>query len=219
MAAFRKVADLPQVIPVFPLDGALLLPGGELPLQIFEPRYLNMVDDVMGAERIIGMIQTRPGGDRERPALADVGCVGKITSFAETSDGRYLITLTGVCRFAAGEELAVRLPYRQVRANYSAFEGDLDAEGEVAPEAARDRFSRALKRYLNRRELDLDWEMAGAAPLGALVNSLAMGLPFDPLEKQALLQAPNLAARFDALVTLLEIDSAEDGDDEKPLVQ
>src|SRR3954447_656423 len=98
MAPFVRVGDLPQVIPVFPLDGALLLPGGELPLQIFEPRYLNMVDDVMGGDPIIGMIQTLPGADGERPSLAAVGCAGRITSFAETSDGRYLITLTGLCR-------------------------------------------------------------------------------------------------------------------------
>src|SRR6476619_6155024 len=105
MAPYRQLSDLPQLIPVFPLDGALLLPGGELPLQIFEPRYLHMVDDVMGGDRVIGMIQTRSGGDRERPALSDIGCLGRITSYAETSDGRYLITLTGVCRFRAGEEL------------------------------------------------------------------------------------------------------------------
>jgi len=221
MAGFRRAADLPQVIPVFPLDGALLLPGGDLPLQIFEPRYLNMVDDVMGGDRIIGMIQTRPGGDRARPLLAAVGCVGRITSFAETSDGRYLITLTGVCRFEPGEELAMRLPYRQVRADYEAFAGDLSTEERPpAPAAARDRFARALKRYLNRRELDIDWETAHAAPLEALVNSLAMGLPFEPQEKQALLQAPDLDGRFDVLTTLLEIDSAaDDGDDETHSLQ
>jgi Lon protease-like protein len=220
MAGYRRGADLPQVIPVFPLDGALLLPGGELPLQIFEPRYLNMVDDVMGADRIIGMIQTRPGGDRARPPLAEVGCAGKITSFAETSDGRYLITLTGLCRFQAGEELNLRLPYRQVRADYSRFESDLaEDEASTAPAAERERFARALKRYLNRRELDIDWETASAAPLEALVNSLAMGLPFDAQEKQALLQAPDLAGRFDVLTVLLEIDSAEDGDDENHSVQ
>jgi len=215
MAAYRRTADLPQVIPVFPLDGALLLPGGELPLQIFEPRYLNMVDDVMGGDRIIGMIQTRPGGDRSRPRLAAIGCTGRITSFAETSDGRYLITLTGLCRFEAGEELTMTLPYRQLRARYEPFEGDLAEDEKTAPPpVARERFARALKRYLNRRELDIDWETASSAPLEALVNSLAMGLPFDPLEKQALLQAPDLAGRFDVLTTLLEIDSAEDGDDD-----
>jgi len=220
MPGFRKVVDLPQMIPVFPLDGALLLPRGELPLQIFEPRYLNMVDDVMGGDRMIGMIQTRPGGDPQRPALAEVGCVGKITSFAETADGRYLITLTGVCRFAPGEELVLKLPYRQVRARYDAYECDLgpDDDALAAPDA-RERFSRALKRYLNRRELDLDWETAKAAPLAALVNSLAMGLPFDPQEKQALLQAPDLAARFDTLTVLLEIDAAEGADDESPPLQ
>jgi Lon protease-like protein len=220
MAAYRRAAELPQVIPIFPLDGALLLPGGELPLQIFEPRYLNMVDDVMGGDRIIGMIQTRPGGDRTRPRLAAVGCVGRVTSFAETSDGRYLITLTGVCRFEPGEELAMRLPYRQVRANYEAFAGDLSTEEKPpAPQDARDRFARALKRYLNRRELDIDWETASAAPLEALVNSLAMGLPFDPQEKQALLVAADPARRFETLSTLLEIDALEDSDDDSHSMQ
>jgi Lon protease-like protein len=220
MAGFRRTADLPQVIPVFPLDGALLLPGGELPLQIFEPRYLNMLDDVMGGDRIIGMIQTRPGGDRARPSFAAVGCAGRVTSFAETSDGRYLITLTGLCRFEPVEELAVLLPYRQVRADYRRFEGDLaEEEQAMATPPARERFARALKRYLNRRDLDIDWETANVAPLEALVNSLAMGLPFDPQEKQALLQAPELSDRFEVLTTLLEIDCAGDGDDESRSVQ
>lgn len=214
MAPYRRTADLPQMIPVFPLDGALLLPGGDLPLQIFEPRYLNMIDDVMAGDRIIGMIQTRQGGDRERPKLSDVGCAGRVTSYAETSDGRYLITLTGVCRFDAGAELSIPTPYRQLRARYDRFEADL-SEGEAAqaPAAARSRFAKALKRYLNRRELDIDWETAQSAPLEALVNSLAMGLPFEPAEKQALLEAPDLAGRFETLSTLLEIDG-EDGDDE-----
>jgi Lon protease-like protein len=166
------------------------------------------------------MIQTRPGGDRARPRLAAVGCAGRITSFAETSDGRYLITLTGLCRFEPGEELARRMPYRQVKVAYAAFEGDLsDDEKAAAPADARDRFAHALKRYLNRRDLDIDWETASGAPLEALVNSLAMGLPFEPLEKQALLQAPGLADRFDVLTTLLEIDSGDDGDDESHSVQ
>ena len=215
MPAYRRTADLPQMIPVFPLDGALLLPGGDLPLQIFEPRYLNMIDDVMAGDRIIGMIQTRAGGDRERPMLTDVGCVGRVTSYAETSDGRYLVTLTGVCRFDAGEELFAHTPYRQLRARYDRFEADLaEDEAAQAPKAARERFAGALKRYLNRRELDIDWETAQSAPLEALVNSLAMGLPFEPAEKQALLEAPDLAGRFETLSTLLEIDGVDDGDDE-----
>jgi Lon protease-like protein len=215
MPGYRRTADLPQMIPVFPLDGALLLPSGDLPLQIFEPRYLNMIDDVMAGDRIIGMIQTRAGGDRERPKLADVGCAGRITSYAETSDGRYLITLTGVCRFDAGAELSLPTPYRQLRARYDRFEADLAQDAAAqAPQAARARFAKALKRYLNRRELDIDWETAQTAPLEALVNSLAMGLPFEPAEKQALLEAASLSDRFETLSTLLEIDGVEDGDDE-----
>ncbi len=214
MTPYRRIVDLPQMIPVFPVDGAMLLPGGDLPLQVFEPRYLNMIDDAMAGDRIIGMIQTRQGGDRERPKLSDVGCAGRITSYAETSDGRYLITLTGVCRFDAGAELTIPTPYRQLRARYDRFEGDLADDGAaLAPESARNRFAKALKRYLNRRELDIDWETAHTAPLEALVNSLAMGLPFEPAEKQALLEAPDLAARFETLSTLLEIDG-EDDDDE-----
>jgi Lon protease-like protein len=215
MPAYRRTADLPQMIPIFPLDGALLLPGGDLPLQIFEPRYLNMIDDVMAGDRIVGMIQTRQGGDRMRPKLSDVGCAGRVTSYAETSDGRYLITLTGVCRFDAGDELIIPTPYRQIRARYERFEADLsEAPQTQAPEAARSRFARALKRYLNRRELDIDWETAHSAPLEALVTSLAMGLPFEPAEKQALLEAPTLSGRFETLSTLLEIDGVDDGDDD-----
>ena len=220
MSAYRRTADLPQLIPVFPLDGAMLLPGGDLPLQIFEPRYLNMIDDVMAGDRIVGMIQSRSGGDRERPKLAEVGCAGRVTSYAETSDGRYLITLTGVCRFEAGEELFAHTPYRQLRARYDRFEADLKDQSEAqAPEAARARFARALKRYLNRRELDIDWETAHSAPLEALVTSLAMGLPFEPAEKQALLEAPTLSGRFETLSTLLEIDGVDDGDDEGRALQ
>ena len=219
MAPYRQTADLPQLIPVFPLDGALLLPGGELPLQIFEPRYLNMIDDVMAGDRVIGMIQTRQGGDRARPKLAEVGCVGRITSYNETSDGRYLITLTGVCRFEAGEELDLRLPYRQLRARYARFGGDLGQDEDLeAPAPARARFARALKRYLNLRQLDIDWESAQEAPLEALVNSLCMGLPFEPAEKQAFLETPDLAGRFEILTTLLEID-AGDPDDEPSRLQ
>lgn len=218
MAPYRTLAELPQLIPVFPLDGALLLPGGELPLQIFEPRYLNMVDDAMAGDRVIGMVQTR-GGSRARPKLADVGCLGRITSYAETSDGRYLITLTGLCRFDTGEELDLRMPYRQVRAKYDRFSDDLGRDEDAeAGEAARARFATALKRYLNRRELDIDWETANDAPLEALVNSLCMGLPFEPAEKQAFLEAPDLAGRFEVLTTLLEID-ASDPDDEHHSLQ
>ena len=217
--AYRKAADLPQVIPVFPLDAVLLLPHGQLPLNIFEPRYLNMVDDAMGAERMIGMIQTRSGGDRDRPRLAAIGCLGRITRFAETSDGRYLITLTGVCRFAVGPELPLRSPYRQIRADYAPFEADLR---DAADDDGFDRmlFLHALKAYLERRSLDVDWEAAKTAPSEALVNSLAMLLPFEAAEKQALLEAMTLAERREALIALMEIDAAgRSGDDDPQQLQ
>ncbi|MES2033991.1 MAG: LON peptidase substrate-binding domain-containing protein [Pseudomonadota bacterium] len=213
---YRKAADLPQAIPVFPLDGALLLPGGQLPLNIFEPRYLNMVDDAMSGDRLIGMVQTRPG-DPERPPLAPVGCLGRVTSFAETPDGRYLITLTGLCRFQLGDELPVRTPYRQVLARFDAFEADLSEE-TTSSGLDRDKFLAALGRYLDHRGLGIEWETAENAPVDALVNSLAMGLPFDAAEKQALLEAITIEERAAALTALLEIDAAG-GDDEGGAIQ
>ena len=136
-ASYIRAADLPQVIPVFPLDGVLLLPRGSLPLNIFEPRYLNMIDDAMAGDRIIGMVQLGAGGDPTRPGLAKVGCAGRITSYAETSDGRYIITLTGICRFRLGAELPVQSPYRQVRADFSTFEDDLKPGGGILPRPGR----------------------------------------------------------------------------------
>ena len=217
--SYVHAEDLPRVVPVFPLDGVLLLPRGGLPLNIFEPRYLNMLDDAMAGDRLIGMVQTRPGGDRERPALAPVGCVGRVTAFAETPDGRYLITLTGVCRFLVGEELPASTPYRQVKAGFAPFEDDLyPADDDEDLGFGRARLVAALRAYLNRRALDVNWDAAKDAPSEALVNSLAMALPFDPAEKQALLEAPTLAERETTLVALLEIDAAGD-DDEPPRMQ
>ena len=216
-AVFRRASDLPQVIPVFPLDGALLLPTGDLPLQIFEPRYLNMVDDAMAGDRIIGMIQPT-GPSLDAPALSAVGCAGRITSFAETSDGRYLITLTGVCRFAVATEMQVRTPYRQARVDFLPYEADLRAP-DPAEDFDREPFLSALAPYLAGRGMDIDWDTARAAPQEALVNSLAMALPFDPPEKQALLEAETLDARAEALTALRRIDAASDGDDDGPAMQ
>ena len=217
-ASYVKAVDLPQVIPVFPLDGALLLPRGSLPLNIFEPRYLNMVDDAMAGERIIGMIQTRPGGDKTRPLLAAVGCAGRITSFAETSDGRYLITLTGVARFDAGQELPGQTPYRQLKAGFAPYEADLQPADD-AWTFDRDRLLVALRAYLHQRSMDVDWSTASEAPGEALINSLAMALPFEPQEKQALLEADDLADRTRVLTALLEIDTAMGDGDEPPAMQ
>ncbi|CAN5313910.1 LON peptidase substrate-binding domain-containing protein [soil metagenome] len=215
-SGYRKISDLPAVIPVFPLDGAMLLPHGSLPLNIFEPRYLNMIDDALAAERIIGMVQTVAGGSRERPKLAEVGCAGRITSFAETSDGRYLITLSGLIRFGTGQELLTPTPYRQVRADYGPYAPDLAPMGE---DTGFDRlhFLAALKAYLDHRAMEIDWDSAKDAPCEALVNSLSMALPFEAAEKQALLEAATPAERRMALIALMEIDAA--GDDEPSAMQ
>jgi uncharacterized protein len=224
MASYRRASDLPQLIPVFPLDGALLLPRGQLPLNIFEPRYLNMIDDAMAGERIIGMIQTRQGGTRERPALCAVGCAGRITSYAETSDGRYLITLTGVSRFAVETELGGQSPYRQVRPDFARFEADLTTEDDQRLEPSRRSLSAALKAYLECRGLEIDWKQAGDAPMEALINSLSMALPFEVAEKQALLEADDVEARCSALVALLQMGAAahhgrDDEEDSDPPIQ
>lgn len=208
---YIRTDDLPQVIQVFPLSGVILLPRGQLPLNIFEPRYLNMVDDAMGGDRMIGMVQPA-GGPAQLPSLAPIGCAGRITSFSETSDGRYLITLTGICRFRILTELPSQAPYRQVRVDHGPFADDL------TPPPAGDTTERgplldALRAYLEARGLDIDWDMAESAPTEALINSLSMALPFDPAEKQALLEAQDLTDRTRVLHTLMRIDAAGDGDD------
>ncbi len=215
---YVRAADLPQVIPVFPLDGVLLLPRGQLPLNIFEPRYLNMVDDAMAGDRIIGMIQPA-GGPRRLPSLSPVGCAGRITSFAETSDGRYLITLTGCSRFRVQGELPVQTPYRQVRAQFAPFESDLTAPPAGEGGLDRENLLEALKAYLETRGLDIDWETAETAPPEALVNSLAMALPFEPPEKQALLEAPDLDDRATVLTALMRIGAAGDSEGEAGSMQ
>ena len=216
----RKAADLPAVIPVFPLDEALLLPHGQLPLNIFEPRYLNMVDDALSGERMIGMIHTAPGAAARGPNLVHVGCLGRLTSFTETVDERYLITLVGLCRFEVVEELAVTTPYRQVRAAYAPFEADLRPAGDDDG-FDRLRFLAALKAYLDHRGLAMeDWEAPKTAPAESLINGLAMMLPFDAAEKQALLEAASLSERREALIALMEIDAAVDPrEDEPPSLQ
>jgi uncharacterized protein len=206
---------LPDVIPVFPLDGAVLLPGAVLPLRIFEPRYLNMIDDAMAGERVIGMVQTEDGMSGTKPRLARVGCLGRITSYSETGEGDYLIALTGIIRFQALEELPQKTPYRQVRAGYRTFEADLD--DDETEEFDRTYFLELLRRYLDRKGLGVDWDVVAAAPGPALVNSLAMALPFEPAEKQALLEARDLDVRRDALEILLAIDAAEDDDAPPPI--
>jgi Lon protease-like protein len=209
--------DLAQVIAVFPLPGALLLPRGQMPLNIFEPRYLAMVDDSMRSEhRLIGMIQpdTAHPGPEERPNLYKVGCVGRITQLAESGDGRYLIQLTGIARFRVEEELRVTTPYRQCRVTYAAFLDDFTPrKGEEAVD--RTSLLQALSEFLKANDLKADWDGIEKAPNEALVNALAMMSPYGSAEKQALLEAPDLKTRAEILVAVTEIELAKKttGDD------
>ena len=212
-ARYRTEKDLPDAVPVFPLEGALLLPGGRMPLNIFEPRYLEMVDHVLGHARLIGMVQPRLDGavraDGE-PLLSEVGCLGRLTSFAETGDGRCLISLQGVCRFRVASEITVKSPFRQCR--ITPFIADLDPEAG-ASEVDRTALLKAFRAYLKANDLDADWESVSRAENATLVNALAMMAPYGPAEKQALLEAPDLKSRAETLIAITEIELARDGDD------
>ena len=210
--AYRGPEAVPDVIPVFPLPGALLLPRGQMPLNIFEPRYLAMIDDALrSGDRLIGMIQpdpTHPGADPDKPHLFQVGCAGRMTQFAESGDGRYLIQLTGVARFRIAEELSVTTPYRQCRVTYQPFVDDFTPRmGE--DEVDRKALLRALTSFLKANNLKADWEGIENAPNEALVNALAMMSPYDAAEKQAMLEAPDLKARAEILVAVTEIELAK----------
>src|SRR5262245_44344319 len=211
---YRTTGDLPAVIPVFPLSGALLLPRTRLPLNIFEPRYLAMVDSAIGSYRIIGMIQPKVPGEEEdshkKPALTSVGCAGRIVEYSETDDGRYLITLLGVARFRVAGERDSQAAFRQVAADYSDFAADLKLEPEEVAESAvsRGKLVSALKPYLAEHAMQTDWKSIEEAPAETLVNALSMLCPFDAREKQALLEAPGVKERSEALIALLEIANA-----------
>jgi uncharacterized protein len=210
--AYRGPEAVPDVIPVFPLPGALLLPRGQMPLNIFEPRYLAMIDDALrSGNRLIGMIQpdpTHPGADPDKPHLFQVGCVGRMTQFAESGDGRYLIQLTGVARFRIEEELSVTTPYRQCKVTYQPFVDDFTPRmGE--DEVDRKALLRALTSFLKANNLKADWEGIENAPNEALVNALAMMSPYDAAEKQAMLEAPDLKTRAEILVAVTEIELAK----------
>jgi Lon protease-like protein len=208
---YRGSADLPGVIPVFPLAGALLLPRGQLPLNIFEPRYLAMVDDSLrDGHRLIGMIQPDPAhpGAEGKPNLFRVGCVGRITQLGETGDGRYLMQLTGVARFRVREELAVATAYRQCRVDYSPFANDFVArKGEE--QVDRKALLEALQAFLKANNLKTDWQGIESAPNEALVNALAMMSPYGAAEKQALLEAPDLKSRAEILIAVTEMELAK----------
>lgn len=196
-------ADLPDVLPVFPLPGALLLPRSRLPLHLFEPRYLQMLEDTLKTrERLIGMIQPCPSPERGC-GLHKIGCAGRVTQFSETEDGRYLITLTGISRFRILSEIEGFTPYRRFRPSWTGFDRDL---GKTEKDAGFDRraFMGLLQRFFSTQDLSTDWNTLNEADDELLVNSLSMLLDFNAEDKQALLEAPSLSTRRETLVTLIE---------------
>ncbi len=208
-----KPADLPDVIALFPLPGALLLPRARLPLHIFEPRYLTMLDDVLKSrDRLIGMIQPRPAPEGQR-RLSAVGCAGRVTGFTETEDHRYMIVLTGISRFHLGDEVAGFTPYLRAAIRWEGFKRDL-GPAEKDELFDRDRFLSTLHRYLTRRQLAADWDTLKDAEDEILVNSLSMLCPLDPQDRQALLEAPTLTARREILQVLMDFALRSDGEEQ-----
>ncbi|WP_120501886.1 LON peptidase substrate-binding domain-containing protein [Roseovarius sp. EL26] len=207
-------ADLPEILPLFPLPGALLLPRSRLPLHLFEPRYLAMLDDVLKIPgRLIGMIQPNEVPGRVGTGLQCIGCAGRVTQFSETEDGRYMITLSGISRFRIEDEVEGFTPYRRARVSWAGFERDMGPQ-DADTLFNRGAFMDLLARYFEARELQTDWETLKDADDELLVNSLSMLLGFEPEDKQALLEAPSLSTRRETLVTLIEYALRSGGETE-----
>ncbi len=205
-------SDFPDIIPVFPLPGALLLPRSRLPLHIFEPRYLAMIEDVLKTpHRLIGMIQ--PRGKKVSDRMQAIGCAGRVTQFSETEDGRYMVTLSGVSRYRIVAEVDGFTPYRRFETSWAGFEGDL-AKSEKDPGFRRQTFFKLLERYFENRGLSTDWETLKDADDELLINSLSMLLEFESEDKQALLEAPSLMTRRETLITLIEYSMRGGNSDE-----
>ena len=217
---YHDLSELPTLIPLFPLAGALLLPRGQMPLNIFEPRYLALIDDAFrSGQRLIGMIQPdiNHGEQDDHSPLFQVGALGRITQIAETGDGRYLIELTGICRFRTIEEVTAATPYRRFHVTYEPFKSDLVARtGEERVD--REELLRVLSAFLKANNLKADWDGIEKAPNEALVNALAMMSPFGVAEKQALLEAPDLKTRAEVLIAVTEMELAKNNaPDDTPL--
>ena len=212
-----SLGDLPTTIPIFPLTGVLLLPRGILPLNIFEPRYLNLVQDALTADRMIGMIQPRAKAEGgEEPPVYRCGCAGRITIFEETDDGRFLISLRGVARFNRIGEVPTTRGYRRSRVDWSPYEADLTPPADKDKAIDRNALFRSLKVYFKNQDIEASWTALKETPDERLINSLAMICPFAPSEKQALLEAPDLCERTKVLTTLVEmavLDTSGNGDE------
>ncbi|NKB53120.1 MAG: ATP-dependent protease [Rhizobiaceae bacterium] len=218
-AVYSQISDLPDSVPLFPLSGALLLPAANMPLNIFEPRYLAMIEDAMDSHRMIGMIQPQfdQPDDEADPALCDVGCVGRITAFQETGDGRLVVNLAGVCRFRILEETAGVNGYRV--AKIGGFMDDLEEDIEAAKAVDRDGLLRTFKQFLEANDMEADWDGVSEAGTETLVNTLSMMSPYGPAEKQALLEAPDLKTRAETLVAITEIMLAREAGDTSGTLQ
>jgi len=218
--AYRSPKEIPDIIPVFPLPRALLLPRAELPLNIFEPRYLQMIEDAIKGERVIGMIQpNEPEENASKvPPLYAIGCAGRLTNFSETGDGRYQVVLTGIVRFRVIEEVNVTTPYRQCKVDYNTFAEDL-VPGLGEDDVDREALLKSLANYLAANSIDVDWAGVTQAPTEALVNGLCLMAPFGVREKQALLEAQDLKTRSELLVAATEITLAAGEADENGTLQ
>ena len=218
-AVYSQLADLPDSVPVFPLPGALLLPAANMPLNIFEPRYLAMIEDAMDSHRLIGVIQPQfdTPDDEEDPPLCDVGCLGRITAFQETGDGRVIINLAGVCRFRVVDEVAGVNGYRVAR--IAGFGDDLEDNIEASKAVDRDGLLHTFKQFLEANDMEADWEGVSEASTETLVNTLSMMSPYGPAEKQALLEAPDLKTRAETLVAITEIMLAREAGDTSGTLQ
>lgn len=215
---YRRPADLPPRIPLFPLRGAILLPRATLPLNVFEPRYLEMIDDAMSGDRLIGIVQPIQDADHDEEesplgrsvALRNVGCVGRVTSYQEVDDGRLVITLTGIARYDILDEAVTDRPYRVASVSYDRFASDL-SEGLGEDEVDRTNLLRVLRSYLDANRLEADWAAIQRASSEFLINALCVMCPYGPEEKQALLEAEDLKRRADVLVALAEMELASSG--------
>jgi uncharacterized protein len=201
---YQDTSDLPDLIPVFPLAGALLLPRADLPLNVFEPRYLEMVNFALHSHRMLGIIQPVINDKKSKPNLLPIGCVGRITAFQEALDGKLTIVLTGVCRFEVVKEVRVASPFRQLRVNYNNFAADLISD-TGARSVNRDALIKAFRQYLDANNMGANWDEVEQVPTEALVNALSQMAPYPALEKQALLEAADLQSRAEMLIALTEV--------------
>jgi Lon protease-like protein len=203
---YESAADIPDRVPVFPLAGALLLPSGQMPLNIFEPRYIAMINAALGSDRLIGMIQPALDASERAttPPLCEVGCLGRIVQFTETGDGRYGIMLSGVSRFRIVEEIATITSYRQCRISIDSF-NDLTEPKSGEDDVDRSALLRTFRDYLEANDLEADWDSVSRATNAGLVTALSMMSPYGPPEKQALLEAPDHATRAKTLIAITEM--------------